>query len=204
MYDSAGRTLTPRLSAGVSTFRIPTAMTGRRTLIAALAALLTMPAAAAASGAHHHYLAPPGNSAVSQYLEVVPNASGSATERTPAAGGGLSAAERARLQHLGTAGRTLASVVAATTPTAVPRHRHKDKGHPGAPVAGGSGGSGGSGGEGGAGAGLRGGSTGSPVGSVLAAATGGSDGGGLGVLLPIAMIAALAAVAGAALRRRPR
>ena len=166
-------------------------------LAALVAALGGAPAAAAAG--RPRYLAPPGNSAVSQYLEVVPTPAGGSAERP--VGGGLTAAERNRLTRLGPDGRALASVVAATATAGsnAPVHRRSHGRHTvGA-------------GDTGAGsppgplsrAGNRA-ASGVPVSSVVGAATGGADGGGLGLLLPLAMIGALVGIAAAAIRRRSR
>ena len=108
---------------------------GATTFLAALAALgLIAPAAA---GATPVTLAPPGNSAIGQYLEVVPGDTGATPPRSGgsiAGGGGaagghvggqggiatpLSAAQRGRLGQLGAGGRTLLAVVDGTAPAAI-------------------------------------------------------------------------------------
>jgi hypothetical protein len=86
-------------------------------LLVALA-LLAMPAAAIAKAPKTN--APPGNSAIDQYLETVPDAGGASPPRPPAGGGSsagaLTAAQRARLDRLGPDGRTLVAAVDATSP----------------------------------------------------------------------------------------
>jgi hypothetical protein len=172
-------------------------------LVAALVAALVVPATATAAKPVH-YLAPPGNSAVSQYLEVVPTASGSApAPGSGPAGGTPAATPTSSLDHYGSTGKILAGVVAATAPEAAsaPPTRAGRR-HTAAPVA--SSGSGRGPGTG-AGAGpdvVPSSGAGSPVSAVLAAGTGRVDGGGLGVGLPIVMIAALVVVVFVAVRRR--
>ena len=124
--------------------------------------------------------APPGNSAVDEYLETVPGASGNQRPRTPAQGGGsggvLTPAQRARLERLGADGKTLADAVEATAPA---KQTADDK--------------------------LElDGNGGSPARELLDAVAGDDGGGGgMGVILPAIMIAALlAAIMFVLLRRR--
>jgi hypothetical protein len=150
------------------------------------------PASRALASSRPKYLAPPGNSAVSQYLEVVPSAAGPAPPRSGAKPSStLSPAEQRKLAALGVEGRVLANVVAATTPPTansalgtglgslsaagiVPARVHGRM----AP------------------------SGGSPVSDVLAAATGHEVGGGLGILLPLMVAGGLTTAMAAALWRR--
>ncbi|MEA2156465.1 MAG: hypothetical protein QOE11_2605 [Solirubrobacteraceae bacterium] len=139
-------------------------------LLSALVALLllALPAAAmAAPGSQTN--APPGNSAIDEYLETVPGATGNQRPRPPAAAGTaprLTAAQRARLERLGPDGRAVAAVVESTAPahatlkpgTAVPSATGR-----------------------------------SPLGEVLGAAAG-QGGGGMGALLPAILLASLLGV----------
>ena len=89
-----------------------------RAIIALVVLAFALPAMAQAQAPQTN--APPGNSAVDEYLETVPGASGNPRPRTPAPGGAagsaLTAAERARLERLGPDGKTLADAVEATAP----------------------------------------------------------------------------------------
>lgn len=122
--------------------------------------------------------APPGNSAVDEYLETVPGATGNQRPRPPAqkgSAGVLSTTERARLEQLGPDGRTLADAVDATAPV-------KER----APAAAAPAGTGRS-----------------PAGEVIDAVTGSDGGNGMGLVLPAILIATLlAAVTAVLLRRR--
>jgi hypothetical protein len=104
-----------------------------KTLTPLLALALVLPGVAAAKP--RAVLAPPGDSAVSQYVEVVPTASGATPSQAPTAangsatGGGqaggvqsraLTPSQQARLDALGADGRTLAAVVDATSPPPAP------------------------------------------------------------------------------------
>jgi len=185
-------------------------------VVAGVATLAISAGVAAASSGHPKYLAPPGNPAVTQYLEVVPNASGASPPRS---GGkqpsSLSPAEQRKLNHLGTDGKTLAKVVEATAPPPAQSAPAQDSGTPagattsssGAPKTDTS-----------AGAGnhpgtsdparvapihsLSGTGSGSSVSSLLSAAAGQGGGGGMGVFLPALMAAGLLAVVFAVWRRR--
>jgi hypothetical protein len=171
---------------------------------------ITVPAIASA----RRTVAPPGDSGISQYLEVVPTGTGASPPRT---GGGvgsgagvggrgapLTTAQRRRLNALGPDGRTLAAVVEATAPQSL-----------GVPVAGRGATNLGQPGAGWAGAASQGavgsldsGATnlpsatgGSPVSQILDAATG-RGGGSLGFLLPGFMLASAIGVTLVAVRRR--
>ena len=91
-------------------------MTRALSLLVALA-LLAVPSAAIAQQPQTN--APPGNSAIDEYLETVPGATGNRRPTPPGSGGGaatLPPAERARLERLGPDGKALADVVDATSP----------------------------------------------------------------------------------------
>ena len=131
--------------------------------------------------------APPGNSAIDEYLEVVPSAGGTTSARPRAGGSGeLTAAQRARLERRGRDGKALADVVDATAseraPARTKQPEPKPREHPQAPS--------------------------SPVGSapageVLGAVAGSDRGIGIGIVLPAILIGSLlAAVVIVALRRR--
>ena len=153
-------------------------------LLLALAALVLVapPAAAIAQAAQTN--APPGNSAIDEYLETVPGATGNRSTRPPASGGGgspsrtLTPAQRAELERLGADGKALAEVVEATSP-ARPTTTRKRETEPPTPQG-------------------R-----SPLSEALDVATGQDGGGGMGVLLPAILVASLLAAIGlVALRRR--
>ena len=152
--------------------------------------VLLLPAAASA---RLRTIAPPGDSAVSQYVESVPTAKGkSPTSSLGDQPGALTPSQSQALDRAGPDGRTLAAVVDATSPPASGAHR---SGSHEASSGSGAGGTFPSGAISGKGA--R-----SPVSSVLAAATG--SGGGMGLLLPVLMAAAALGVAVLALLRRRR
>lgn len=162
------------------------------------------------------YLAPPGNSALTQYLEVVPTAAGPAP---PSSRGGspatLAPGARRELKPYGSGGRLLEAVVAATAPssaggglarggdararsigsadTASSTVQKLGATKPGAVLA----------------PSARGSSLAaavsaqSPVSAVLAAATGRAYGGGIGIALPLLMaLGVVGAVLSVAARRR--
>jgi len=156
-----------------------------RPLTALLLALL-LPAPASAARQSHAPLAPPGNSAVTEYLETVPNAMGQSPPRPGApASGALSARRRAALVRLGADGRALAAVVDATAAPAVPGAAGGRGSHVRvSPAA------------------LSGAGVPSRAAALLAAAAGRDGGGGLGPALPALMAAGLLATLARALRRR--
>lgn len=158
-------------------------------------------------------IAPPGDSAVSQYVEDVPTDRG-ATPSPPSAGsqgGALTTGQARRLDGLGSQGRVLASVVNATAPAAAAgSSRARGAGDSSAAGSGGAAaagvGFGRGGSSGGAGTGsasalpLAGGR--SPA-SLLVHAFVGGGAGGLGIILPAMMLAAaFGAVAWSVRRRR--
>ena len=146
-------------------------------MLAALVALaLCVPAAAVAQGPRTN--APPGNSAIDEYLETVPGATGNAVPRPPTPGGGtLTAAQRARLEQHGADGRTLANIVESTS--AIPRRQRPASSVAAPPEAKGR----------------------SPLTAVLGVAEGNGDG-GMGILLPAILLASLLAVIALVLLRR--
>lgn len=87
-----------------------------RALIALVALAIAVPATGQAQAPQTN--APPGNSAIDEYLETVPGATGNTRPRPRGQGGGtvLSDAERARLERLGPDGKALADAVEATSP----------------------------------------------------------------------------------------
>jgi hypothetical protein len=134
--------------------------------------------------------APPGNSAIDEYLETVPSATGDQRPGTPGAGGGvLAPAQRQRLERLGPDGRALANAVDATA-TAPPRKAMPVppavEGRSPLPVPPAVDGR-------------------SPLSAVVVAAAGHDDGGGMGLVLPAILLATLLGViALVVLRRRSR
>jgi hypothetical protein len=160
--------------------------------LVSLVMLLPAPASLAAAAAPHT-TAPPGNSAIDEYLETVPGASGDARPRPPRGHGAatLSPAQRAALRARGAEGETLARVVDATSPpetapASAPAPAPATARTPVIPHA--------------ASAGR------SPVAATLAAATGSDNGSSLGPLLSaillVSLLAALAAIGRS--RRRER
>jgi hypothetical protein len=148
----------------------------KRMLAALVAIAMCVPAAAVAQGARTN--APPGNSAIDEYLETVPGATGNAVPRPPVAGAGtLSAAQRARLEQHGADGRTLANIVESTS--VVPRKQRPAKSEATPPDAKGR----------------------SPLTAALGVAEGDGDG-GMGLLLPAILLASLLAVIALVLLRR--
>ena len=145
-----------------------------RALIALVALALALPATAQAQPAQTN--APPGNSAIDEYLETVPGASGNTRPRPPGQGGSsvLPAAERARLERLGADGKALADAVEATAPAkraAVAPDPLEGAGR-------------------------------SPARGLLDAVGGNDGGNGMGVLLPAILVAALLGAIGLGLLRR--
>lgn len=138
--------------------------------------LIAMPAPAMAQQSQTN--APPGNSAIDEYLETVPGATGNRSPRPPAGGASsaLTPGQRARLEQLGSDGKQLADVVDATSPAGAASRAHSAT----PPAAEGR----------------------SPLTGVLDAATG-RDGGGMGALLPTILVGTLlGAIALLVLRRR--
>ena len=126
----------------------------------------------------------PGNSAIDEYLETVPGATGNQRPRAPGAGGGasggaLTPAQRARLEQLGPDGRALADAVDATGPASA-RRDSKSKTPKPVPAAEGR----------------------SPLSEVVAAAIGRDGGDGMGALLPAILLATLLGVIALIVMRR--
>jgi hypothetical protein len=101
-----------------------------RFLLALLTALLVLPVSVHAT---LRTIAPPGNSAVTQYLETVPTDQGQSPPSTPGSpqgqnqgDGTLSASQTHQLDSLGSHGRTLVAVVNATSPA--PAHPAERRG----------------------------------------------------------------------------
>jgi hypothetical protein len=190
-----------------------------RILAPVASVLLLLPAAA---GARPRVLVPPGDSAISQYVEVVPTDMGATPPGVGATqGGALTPAQRHRLDQLGADGRTLVSVVDQTAPapiagSAPPRSQASAAGARPASTVGNASAAPGAGtgapdrsaaarahSSNGAlapsllaGAGAR-----SPISLIADAATGGG-GGGLGIWLPAILVAAALLALTAAIRAR--
>ncbi len=176
----------------------------KRTIFGTLIAL-ALPATAQAASSPKPFV-PAGNSAASQYVEVVPTAGGGestsplthpGTKKTAVSQASpLSPSAQTALRRQGSDGTRVAAFASATAPASVRRHAHH-----GAAAAGSSGGSGPGAGAGGTGqAGTPVGSGGGP--SLLRAVTGAGASGGLGSMLPVVLGLSALAVGGAALRRR--
>lgn len=147
-----------------------------RTIMALAVLALALPAMARAQATN----APPGNSAIDEYLETVPGASGAQRPRQPgeAGGGVLTPAQRAQLERHGPDGKALADAVDATAPAGVTGPA-KDEAAVGDSES-------------------R-----SPAGTVLDAVSGDDGGDGMGFVLPATLIAALlGAITLTLLRRR--
>jgi len=149
-------------------------------VLSVLVALLLIALPSAAIGQTPQTNAPPGNSAIDEYLETIPGATGNQRPRQPAAGGGsasgvLTKAQRARLERLGPDGTVLADAVDATAPApTAPKSTA-------APLSGDG----------------R-----SPLSEVLDAAAGRDGGGGMGILLPAILLATLLGVIALVVMRR--
>ena len=182
----------------------------RFALLLTLAALLGPASVALAAGGPPKHLAPPGNPAVSEYLEDVPTAGGAAP---PGSGGKpahtLSPNQQRQLGRMGKNGQALENVVNETAPPAAP-DTPKGGGH------GASGRRGSGSGRAGAGSDRAGAdpspghsirpasssSSGSPTSAVLSAATGRGGGGGMGVFLPVLVGLGVLSVVVTLIRRR--
>ena len=147
-----------------------------RALVALVALALAFPAASPAQAPQTN--APPGNSAIDEYLETVPGASGNRRPRPPGQGGAastLTPAQRASLERRGADGKTLANAVDATS------SGKASKKELALPETDGR----------------------SPLREVVGAVGGSDGGGGMGVVLPAILIAVLlAAILAVLLRRR--
>ncbi|MEA2218430.1 MAG: hypothetical protein QOJ35_1056 [Solirubrobacteraceae bacterium] len=148
-------------------------------LLAAVAVLaLLAPSAALAQAPQTN--APPGNSAIDQYLETVPGATGNQRPRASGTGAGnaaLTPAQRTRLERLGPDGKVLADAVDATAPARTTTRKPA----PETLTAQGR----------------------SPLSEVFDAAIGRDGGGGMGALLPvILLVTLLGAIAVVVARRR--
>ena len=146
----------------------------RRLLCVLVGVALVVPSAASGQRSD----APPGNSAIDEYLETVPNATGNTRPRPPGSGNadsGLTQQQRARLERLGADGKALADAVDATAPAtgASPKQAAP-------PAADGR----------------------SPLSEVLDAAAGRDGGGGMGIVLPAILVATLLLVIALVVARR--
>ena len=163
------------------TFLAVSAMTSRAysahmtRVLATVFAVVLMIVPTSAIGQQPQTNAPPGNSAVDEYLETVPEAGGNRAPGAREGGsktGGLTPAQRARLKRLGPDGAALAEIVDATparTTTSSPEKLDAVQGR-------------------------------SPIVEVVDAATGG--GGGMGAVLPAILLATLLGVIAVAVMRR--
>jgi hypothetical protein len=149
-------------------------------LLSLLVALTVLATAPAAFAQDERTNAPPGNSAIDEYLETVPNATGNGRPRSADAEreAVLTPAQRAELERLGPDGKVLADAVDATS-TVGPKERERAS----EPLT----------------AQGR-----SPLGEVLDAATGDDGGGGMGAVLPAILLAALLGAIAMAIARRRR
>lgn len=143
--------------------------------------LLAMPVGASA---RVRKFAPPGNSAISQYVESVPTAGGGRPTATIHHGGtgwsgNLTEATQRAFSRQGTDARAAAALAGATAPARGEGTQHQSGGS--SPAAGFT-------------------ST-SPLDSLLKAATGSSSSGGIGLWLPAVLIVVLLGGAALALRR---
>lgn len=137
--------------------------------------------------------APPGNSAIDEYLETVPGATGNRPSRpaggdraTTADGGRpvtLAPAELARLKRLGPDGKAVADVVDATAPESAAPKASGGAAPAQPPTAGDGGGR-------------------STLSAVFSAVAGQDGGGGMGMALPAILLGTLAGAVGLALMRR--
>jgi len=178
-------------------------MTPPRCICATLLTATFALAPPAAAANPPRVLAPPGNSAISQYLEVVPTGTGASAPRPPGTSGGiLTTHQRSQLDRYGAPGQALAALVDATAPppvsvssaararfrSAVDAARTPIGASMLAPRASGS-------------SPLDGRSAASPVSLILDAALGGG-GGGLGFVLPAFILATAVGVGAGLIRRR--
>jgi hypothetical protein len=153
-------------------------------VLSALVALLLIALPSAAIAQSPQTNAPPGNSAIDEYLETVPGATGN---QRPRSGGDpsdatLTPAQRAKLERLGPDGKALADAVDATAPApAAPAGGPKSAGNAAEPST--------SQGR-------------SPLSEVVDAATGQDGGGGMGIVLPAILLATLLGVIALAVARR--
>jgi hypothetical protein len=149
-------------------------------VIVAVAAL-ALPAVA---GAKHVVLIPPGNSALSQYVETVPTAhggqpAGTIMPRGPGGSGGIPSSTLRALASSGPTGRSAAAAFSATAPAA--RHKHARVRAADLSASGSS-----------------------PLDAVIRALTGSSSSGGMGALLPILLAGILVVLSGVLVLRRRR
>jgi len=167
------------------------------TLISALV-VLALPASALAHGkTKPKTIAPPGVSAVSQYVEVVPSAGGGRPSSTvhisqggavgrgssPASGSSVSGSTVRAMNHLGRSGAAAAALAGATAPSSAARNGSSALDESRVATAD---------------------AAGAPASALLKALTGSSAGGGLGLVLPLILVGSLLLAAAAALVKRRR
>jgi hypothetical protein len=147
-----------------------------RTLMGLLVVALALPSAGHAQQTN----APPGNSAIDEYLETVPGATGAKRPRPPreAGGGVLTPAQRTQLERQGADGKALADAIDATAPAGAPAPANGENRAADTEAR-------------------------SPASGVLDAVSGNDGDGGMGFVLPVILVAALVgAIALTLLRRR--
>ena len=149
-------------------------------LLSVLVALVLLSGSTAAVAQTAPTNAPPGNSAIDEYRETVPGATGNQIPGSPGsgdgAGGALTAAQRARLERLGPDGKALADVVEATAParaTLEPSTAEPSAAQGRSPLSG-----------------------------VLGALSGSDGGGGMGAFLPAILLASLLGIVALVVLRR--
>lgn len=179
-------------------------MARRPLVLAVLCLALLAPAAQAQQGGKN---APPGNSAIDEYVETVPGATGDRAPRAPGkdASPALSGPQRAALERQGKEGEQLAQLVDATAPapdtgagapktTPRPSNRTPDATTPPvlAPTAG----------DVTAALATADRHAESPLAATLVAAVAPNDAGGLGIFLPLILLGSLVGMVALAMRRR--
>ncbi len=149
-------------------------------LLTVLTAVVLMALPSTALAAAPESRAPAGNSAIDEYIETVPGASGATFARPPGTKGAttLTPSARARLERLGRDGQALAAAVDATAPATAPATGQRTALPDAAPSR-------------------------SALRAVLDGAAGGDGGaGGMGMLLPAILLGSLLGAVGLVLARR--
>lgn len=180
-----------------------------RSLVVSLLVCLGLPGTAVANSSAGP---PPGNSAVNQYLEVVPTASGglptgtlgSRNSSRPKASG-LSPATRRALAHQGAAGQAVAGLASQAAPTTQRLNhsattRHVGVAHRSGKVGAGQGKAGQRAASNGSNRTLSGGNA--PLSTLAQSITGGSSSGGSAPVLPVVLLIILVGGGAVAVRRR--
>lgn len=181
-----------------------------RSLLVPLLVCLSLPGTAVANSSAGP---PPGNSAVNQYLEVVPTASGgwptgTLGSRNPSRprASGLSPATRRALAHQGAAGPAVAGLASQATPTTQrslnhsATTRHVGVAHRSGKVGAGQGKAGQRAASNGSNRTLSGGNA--PLSTLAQSITGGSSSGGSEPVLPVVLLIILVGGGAMAMRRR--